>query len=471
MPNIFDDPEVKAAIAAAGVVHKPGIAQEVLRDLAPFLAEEGIDLNDPGDTDLETLNAALARATARYNQSLPPVGQPRREPAPARKSKRGKHTSGHPGQPKLSDSERSLVREFDRWLHRQPDIAAPSPGEESGMFSELLKAARHHGLNLRTPDGVEDLVTLLVHADEEDPSESFGPAIATLHDYIHFRMEAVRDPSAWDEIHDLVEDVLDDPLPGADLLEAAIIDTEQLDPDERRAALAQTQLVANVTELLDWIGTGRGVAPSGGVRRADIAYAAGLLGIAAIGVDKLPPFAPDSPPLIEIEPKPSAPTAIHARSMMDVPLLPSWWTALASAEVIEVVRTRVRPGPSAADWTAESLPPLELAEMVAGMTVCHFVCEDLENRSAHFADRVAAITLGRLLWALAPDQVEPPRYEDEFDQLLDGNATRRLQRLEHVGVLAPDAKGDFVVPHALRGAVARGVFAALTVLGGAFETD
>ena len=32
-------------MAAAGVVHTPGIAQEVLRDLAPFLAEEGIDLS------------------------------------------------------------------------------------------------------------------------------------------------------------------------------------------------------------------------------------------------------------------------------------------------------------------------------------------------------------------------------------------------------------------------------------------
>ena len=67
-------------MAAAGVVHKPGVAQEVLRDLAPFLAEDGIDLNDLGDTDLDGLNAALARATARYNESIPEAGQPRREP-------------------------------------------------------------------------------------------------------------------------------------------------------------------------------------------------------------------------------------------------------------------------------------------------------------------------------------------------------------------------------------------------------
>lgn len=73
MPNIFDDPEAKAAMAAAGVVHKPGVVQEVMHDLAPFLAEEGIDLSEPIDADLDTVNAAFGRAIARYNASLPGV--------------------------------------------------------------------------------------------------------------------------------------------------------------------------------------------------------------------------------------------------------------------------------------------------------------------------------------------------------------------------------------------------------------
>ena len=501
MPNIFDDPEVKAAMAAAGVVHKPGIAQEALRDLAPFLAEDGIDLSDPGTADLETLNAALARATSRYNQSLPPVRQVRqgssgRQPAggspfirrpsavpslplgdsdvtaprhsgsaSGRSSTRGKPASG---QPKLSQSDRSLVREFDRWLHRQPEIAAPSPADESGMLTELLKVARHHGFHLRTPGGVEELVALLLGEDVgQERDGAITAAVDTLHDYVHFRVETGGDPSAWEEIHDL----FDDSLPGADILQAAIVESEQLAADVRRVALAGTQLVAHVTELLGWIGSGRKVAPSGGVRRADIAHAAALLGIAAVGVDRLPPHAPDFPALIEIEPDRSPPDAIHARSMKDVPLLPSWWRALVAAELIEVTGSRVVPGPSASGWTAESLPPLELAEDVVGLTVCEYICEELEVRSAFYAGQVVAITIAGLLGALDPHHVKPSLDEDELDRLLNVRATRGLQRLVRVGVLTSDAEGDFVVPHALRGAVARGVLSALAMLGGAVETD
>lgn len=480
MPNIFNDPEVKAAMAAAGVEHKPGIAEEVLRDLAPFLAEEGIDLNDLRDTSLESINEALARATERYNDGLSGAGQPhqvptKRQPAAVSSSphasKRGKQASDHPNLRELSASDRSFVRKFDRWLARQPEIAAPSPGEESGLLGELIKVAQHEGFTLRTPDGVERLLALFLDPDAPEPDGAIAAAIATLHDYVHFQMETNGDPEAWEEIHELVEDALGHSLPGADILEAAIIDTEQLAPDERRAALAGVQLVARVTELLDWIGAGRKVSPSGGLRRADIAYAAGLLGIAAVGVAKLPPFAPDSPPLIDIEPEPTPQDAIHARSMKDVPLLPSWWTALASADLIQLNSYRVAPGPSAAEWTAESLPPLELAETVIGLTVFEFICEDLELRSAYFAEHVTAIMIGHLLRALAPDQVEPPLYENELDRLVEGNAIRNLQRLEHVGVFWSDAKGGFVVPRALRGAVARGVLTALEMLGDAVETD
>lgn len=500
MPRIFD-PEVKAAMAAAGVVYRPGMAQGVLRDLAPFLADEGIDLSDPGDVDLATLNAAFARATSRYNASLPPVREARQAPSdrhpaagspfirrpsavplpplvpsnvtalsapgpvPRRSGQRDKRASG---QPKLSNSDRSVVREFERWLRWQPEIAAPGHADESGMLTELFTMARRHGLHLRTPGGVEDLVALLLGVDQEQERDgAVVAAVDTLHDYVHFRMETGSDPSAWEEIHDL----FDDPPPGADILQAAIAESEQLAPDVRRDALAETQLVAKVTELLGWIGSGRKVAPSGGLRRVDIAHAAGLLGVAAVGVDRLPPYPADSPALIEIEPDSTPPDAIRARSMMDVPLLPSWWRALAATELIEVRGSRVLPGRSAAGWAAESLPPLELAEEVVGLTVCEYLCEDLDVRSAFYAGEVAAIAIARLLGALDTQQGELSLADEgELDRLLHVRATHLLQRLVRVGVLA-DVEGDFVVPDALRGAVARGVFAALAVLGDAIDTD
>jgi hypothetical protein len=57
---------------------KPGMANELLRELAPLLAEEGIDVDNIDVPDLETLQAAMNRAVERQNLALfTPVGQTR----------------------------------------------------------------------------------------------------------------------------------------------------------------------------------------------------------------------------------------------------------------------------------------------------------------------------------------------------------------------------------------------------------
>jgi hypothetical protein len=54
------------------------MADEMMRELAPLLAEEGVDFDHPERYDLATLNAALARATERRNMLLfSPVGRAR----------------------------------------------------------------------------------------------------------------------------------------------------------------------------------------------------------------------------------------------------------------------------------------------------------------------------------------------------------------------------------------------------------
>jgi hypothetical protein len=54
---------------------KPGIANEILRELAPLLAEEGIDVNNIEVDDIETLQRAMNRAVERQNMALfTPVG-------------------------------------------------------------------------------------------------------------------------------------------------------------------------------------------------------------------------------------------------------------------------------------------------------------------------------------------------------------------------------------------------------------
>jgi hypothetical protein len=61
---------------------KPGMANEMLRELAPLLAEEGIDVDNI--PDIETLQRAMNRAVERHNMTLfTPVGDTREVAAAA----------------------------------------------------------------------------------------------------------------------------------------------------------------------------------------------------------------------------------------------------------------------------------------------------------------------------------------------------------------------------------------------------
>ena len=57
---------------------KPGMSRELLRELAPLLAEEGIDVDNIDVPDLQTLQAAMSRAAERRNMTMfTPVGHAR----------------------------------------------------------------------------------------------------------------------------------------------------------------------------------------------------------------------------------------------------------------------------------------------------------------------------------------------------------------------------------------------------------
>src|SRR6516162_7267868 len=57
---------------------KPDMAQGLLRELAPLLAEEGIDADNIDVPDVQTLQRALNRAMERHNMSLfTPAGHAR----------------------------------------------------------------------------------------------------------------------------------------------------------------------------------------------------------------------------------------------------------------------------------------------------------------------------------------------------------------------------------------------------------
>ncbi len=60
------------------VQFRPGLADETLRELAPLLAEEGIDVDDIDVPDLKTLQQAMNRAVERHNMMrFTPIGAAR----------------------------------------------------------------------------------------------------------------------------------------------------------------------------------------------------------------------------------------------------------------------------------------------------------------------------------------------------------------------------------------------------------
>ena len=60
-------------LGAPQIQMKPGMADEMMRDLAPLLAEDGVDINDV--TDIDAFNRALQKAVERRNMELfTPVG-------------------------------------------------------------------------------------------------------------------------------------------------------------------------------------------------------------------------------------------------------------------------------------------------------------------------------------------------------------------------------------------------------------
>ena len=635
MASPFDDPEFHAQMERAGVVHTPGMAEEMLRRVAPLLASEGIDLDNLDMTDLDAVNAALARATERHNLELfTPVGVRRDgalavlrrfavaladgdddlarailasvEPEPeddapaishvigvslgvldewhtdsakraalaatgiprwakrssaaatdilalARKGRAfdaldGLHrrhsglaifegaalvvaasaaaladhergsvndlvgrlligdggggggggrdgagdlpprTSGAafglgtapearrvaksppPANPPSAvaritppSADRPVAREFGQWLRRSAQATAPEAASERRVLEALFAFARTIDLDLHRADGAEELAEALfeMHAELDDPDMPES-AIDTLHDYVHFRIDTATDASAWEDAHDAVEEVMAELSSVPDAIAHAIAADAEIDPDTRHAALAATRIVAAVGDLLDWLGSGRQAAPSGGVRRADIQQVAGMLGVSAVGVSKLPPRDSALDDLFDSDAPLPTPETIPALSMMDVPPLAAWWEALIVTGVIETRPSRVRPGPEAAGWSSP-LPPLEAADMLVGMFVAEVLMQTRAGTAPAFEEPVMAEAISRLLRALAPDLVEDSA-PSGLASLLTPRVLLRLRSLEIAGLLQTDATGALIVPDALRGAVARGVMVALSML-------
>ncbi len=367
-------------------------------------------------------------------------------------------------------ADRATLREFGRYLRQVGVFAAPTVDLELELMGTLLLAARQAHLQLQDPADLGTFAEMFLAAaddegeDEEDPT---GAVLATLDDYVHFKLATDDDPG-WEDAHDRVEDALSEwENDGPDPIMLAVDAANRIDPALRRKAFAQTRAVSAVGLLLQWLGSGRQAAPSGGLRRVDIEHVAGLLGISAVGVNKRPPIEPPDlgdEGLFDLNRPDRGPGTIYAMSMFEVPLLAAWWEALRVAEVIQTAPSRIRPGAKAAEWLAESEPSLELAHTVIGFTVAQSLIGEFE-RGWFGEDIVAAISVSRLLQALAAE-VESIEIDHPFADMFRSRSTNNLQALEGLGILTMDDHEAVHIPAALQGAVAQGVGTAVAVLQG-----
>jgi hypothetical protein len=74
MPDIRRRTPEPLPAGAPDIQFKPGMADELLRELAPLLAEEGIDVSNIDVPDLVTLQQALSRAVERHNMAATVAG-------------------------------------------------------------------------------------------------------------------------------------------------------------------------------------------------------------------------------------------------------------------------------------------------------------------------------------------------------------------------------------------------------------
>lgn len=385
--------------------------------------------------------------------------------------KKGRRTAGHPAHRDLTREHLTVLKQFESWLAQSDEIAAPTPAEESAFFVGVLLLGQQMRLNLRRPTDVEEIIEFLLDRDDEADEDIVEMTLDVLHDYIHFRLQTAGS-DAWEAAHETIIAAFGPDDPAADALARAVADGQALSETERRAGLAATLVVERVRDLLRWVGSGRAVAPSGGVRRADISTVASMLGVAAVGVSKYPKREVE-PALFEVEDAGAAPGTTYALSMGDVPLLPAWWEALHAAQLIERAGSRVRPGSMAASWLSEETAPLDAAQTLVAIFVAGVLRgEALLN--GVFGPLTMMLVVDDILHAF--EQSVPLGLEDESESMtiraaLRARASRTMEGLASVGLVKRDAEGRFTAPPEVRGAVATGVLAALAMIADADDLE
>ncbi|MBS1906944.1 MAG: hypothetical protein JST33_10350 [Actinobacteria bacterium] len=434
-----------------------------------FAAEEGVDVSVVADRLLtRAADAAGTTSTTngrdRIRTDVPrpgtfgsgsafvrPVPGSSAGPSPAaRRGGKGKGVSGNPARRGGELADRRMLRDFGRWIREDDEVSASEAAVTVGNLEQVSTNAGRIGLDIADPADMERIVEMVVFAAERLDEEEFLLAcLGALDEYVHFRIET-GDALSWESADRIVEEALDE-HDERDPLTSIILESESIPEADRIAAALDTPLAHGVSGVLEWIGAGRPTTQTGAVRRADIQAFASFLGIDAVGVAKRTASSVEGP--------------VQAQTMDDVPALRAWWESLQLIDAIELTATRVRPGPLAHEWTAGAVPPFDSVEKLVGM----FLIEHLTGDGSQVS-LIDDEVIRELLMMLVPEMedafINDPR-RPSWVPLIH----RRLQGLSNLGLLVPGEEGTFSIPAPLRGIMARGILATMTVIAAMKELD
>ncbi|WP_077488780.1 hypothetical protein [Sinomonas mesophila] len=291
----------------------------------------------------------------------------------------------------------ALASDFMRWFE-----ADFGPAEEGLACLEVvtsLVAAYFEKTGAVTatafePGPLEDLLGEL--ADEADDEVTPLVVLDMLHRYVDFLYGTGRWSGSEDDyaqVHALVGE--GGPLGSR----GPVIHVPSLTEDEQAESFASLPLVQRARALLGWLGGGRPVTGTGGLRLADLEEAAACAGERARGVRKRSQEA--------LAAAADGGYAL-AQSMWDLPLLSRLWTALAAADMVQIRATKAVPRATAERFlTGTASEQLEQSRALATEYFSRVVESDLGATPGEAA--VAAMKVGILAAAASETPPEMAR--------------------------------------------------------------